>query len=83
MHDDELQRFVFFLPGTVGDFNGGSYTVFASTSRKGAVTRPGATQTGAHAVHRIIIVAGLPLCPRSKPAIGGLVSQLERHTLGI
>lgn len=67
------------LPRAVGDFYGGALTVSASTSRGRAVTRPGATQTGAHTIHTIIIVAGLPWRPGSEATIGGLVPQLEKN----
>lgn len=70
------------LPGAVGHFDGWTLTVFASTSRGGAVARPGAAQTGAHAVHAVVIVAGLPRCPGPETPIGGLVPQLEvKHRL--
>lgn len=68
---------VFSLPGAVGDFDGGALAVLASAPRGGAVTRPGAAQTGAHAIHTIIVVAGLPWRPGSEDPIGRLVPQLE------
>lgn len=69
----------FYIPGAVGDFDGGPLTVPPTTASRGIVTRPGATQTGAGAV-AIVIAAWLPRRPGSKVAIGGLVPQLKSQT---
>lgn len=66
-------------PGAVGDFDGGALAVPASTSGGGAVAGPGATQTGAHAIHAVVVVARLPGRPGPEAAIGGLVPQLENR----
>jgi hypothetical protein len=74
-----INPYLFYIPGTVGDFDGGPLTVPPTTASWRVVTLPGATQTGAGAF-AVVVAALLPRCPGSKAANGDLVPQLIIHT---
>lgn len=74
-----VYKYFFSPPWAVGDFNCGTFTVLSSATRSRAVTWPGATQTGAHPIHTVVIVAGLPWRPGAEVTIGSLVPQLENN----